>query len=91
MFRCGDLGALVDSQPFLPLAPFSELTSVVNVSESDLTTLQGAETMLYNKLATRRNRRMTKTIDSLLRDGQRNHSVFIGVGAGRYTHTNHLE
>jgi hypothetical protein len=79
-YRCGDLGALVDSQPFLPLAPFSELTSAINVTESDLATLQGAETMLYNKLATRRNRRMTKTIESLL-TCQRNHSIFIAIGA----------
>ena len=79
--RCGDLEALVNSQPFLPLPPFSELTSVVNVSESDLAALQGVETMLHNKLSTRRNRRMTRTIENLL-TGQRNHSIFIGVGVG---------
>ena len=37
--------------------------------------------MLYNRLSTRRNRRMTRAIDTILKE-ERNHTTFIAIGAG---------
>ena len=86
MCRCGDFRALVESEPFLPLPPFSELSGLINITESEMATLQEVEVSLYKRMGTRRNRRMTKTIDYLLMS-QRNHTTFIGIGAGKHTHT----
>ena len=83
VYRCGDLGALIDSQPMLPLPP---LTNITNITSDEVAVIEEVETMLYNRLATRRNRRMTKTIDALLKD-QRADPVFIAIGAGTHIAT----
>jgi uncharacterized protein YbaP (TraB family) len=82
-YKCGDLGALIDSQPMLPLPP---LTNITNITSDEVAVIEEVETMLYNRLATRRNRRMTKTIDALLKD-QRADPVFIAIGAGTHIAT----
>jgi uncharacterized protein YbaP (TraB family) len=52
------------------------------LTETDLGLLRGAEANLYHQLVFKRNKKMAKQIEVLLRS-QRNKTFFLGLGAGQ--------
>ena len=69
---------LIESESILPLPPLSNIS---NITPEEVAVVEEVELMLYNRLITRRNRRMTKAIDALLKR-QRRDVVYIAIGVG---------
>ena len=82
-YRCGDFASLVSSAPFLPLPSLSNITDTSSwLTEEQVSTLKNTEDYLWGQMVVRRNRKMTKQIDALLKR-QRNVTYFFALGAGK--------
>lgn len=84
---CGDLRALIDQQPMLPLPPLSNIS---NITTSEIESLKKMEMSLFSRLTTRRDRRMTKKLSAFLQ-ANRTGTAFIAVGAGNVCVNVHIQ
>ena len=81
-YRCGDFASLVSSTPFLPLPSLDNITATSSwLSRQELDTLRSTENYLWGQMVVKRNRKMAKAIDALLKK-QRNKTYFFALGAG---------
>ena len=84
IYRCGDFANLVSSTPFLPLPSLDNITDTSSwLSEGEMTMLKNTENYLWGQMVVRRNRKMAKAIDALLKK-ERNVTFFFALGAGEY-------
>lgn len=81
-YRCGDFASIVSSTPFLPLPSLDNITMTSSwLNDSEIGTLRNTEKYLWGQMVVRRNRKMTKAIDALLKR-TRNVTYFFALGAG---------
>ena len=81
-YRCGDFASIVSSTPFLPLPSLDNITATSSwLSDNEIDTLKNTEKYLWGQMVVRRNRRMTKAIEALLKR-PRNVTYFFALGAG---------
>ena len=82
-YCCGDFASLVSNTPLLPLPPLDNVTvTSPGLTEVQLESLKEMETFLWKQMVVRRNRKMTKSIDELLKT-ERNVTYFFALGAGQ--------
>lgn len=77
--RCGDFVNHIKRTSFLPFPLVDNITS--NLTSQEVATLRSVEDYLWQQMVVKRNRKMTQRINTLLRS-QRNHTFFLGLGAG---------
>ena len=81
-YRCGDFASIVSSTPFLPLPLLDNITTTSSwLNDSEMSTLRNTEKYLWGQMVVRRNRKMAKAIDALLKR-ERNVTYFFALGAG---------
>ena len=81
-YRCGDFASIVSSTPFLPLPSLDNITTTSSwLNDSEMSTLRNTEKYLWGQMVVRRNRKMAKAIDALLKR-ERNITYFFALGAG---------
>lgn len=81
--RCGDFAYRVNHTPMLPIPLDNVTTTSPNLTETELDMLKDMESTLYRQMVVKRNRKMAQRIESLL-EVNRNHTYFLGLGAGHY-------
>lgn len=82
-YRCGDFASIVSSTPFLPLPSLDNITMTSSwLNDSEIGTLRNTEKYLWGQMVVRRNRKMTKAIDALLKRA-RNVTFFFALGVGK--------
>ncbi|XP_019852812.1 PREDICTED: metalloprotease TIKI homolog isoform X1 [Amphimedon queenslandica] len=79
-YNCGDFKSLVSARPILPLPSSSKLPNLTSEEAGDL---ESINEFLVSQIVYRRNRRMSKTIMSLL-SRQRNETYLFAIGAGHF-------
>ena len=77
-YNCGDFHSLVETTPILPIPSISNISNLTSEEAKDL---QDINDYLTNQLVYRRNRRMSRKIESLLKS-TRNETYLFALGAG---------
>ena len=77
-YNCGDFRSLVETTPILPIPSISNISNLTSEETKDL---QDINDYLTNQLVYRRNRRMSKKVESLLKS-TRNETYLFAFGAG---------
>ena len=79
-YQCGDFETLVKTESILPLPSLANMSNLT-VQESDA--ILEMNEYLEKQLIFRRNRKMTRYIQSLLHNPSRNETSFFAIGAGK--------